>query len=87
MIETLAQQASRKAKLEEELSVSLQVKTEMQEKREDFGKKKGKAEEKNKSLKETLAQLNKELAQAESGLDAITTQHIEGKCFLFGMLG
>ena len=71
VIETLAQEASSKAKPEEESNTDLKVKTEMQEKKEDFREKEGKY---------LLAQVNKELAQAESGLDTITTEYSEGKC-------
>ena len=71
MIDTLDKEASSKAKPEEESNTDLEVKTEIPEKKEDIGEKVGKY---------FLAQVNKELARAETGLDTITTEHSEGKC-------
>ena len=77
LIDTVDQEASSKAKPEEESNTDLEVKTEIPEKKEDIGEKEGKY---------LLAQVNKELAQAESGLDTITTKHSEGKCSFLGWL-
>ena len=70
-MESLAQQVKDKPKMEQELGSGLRLKTQAQDMREDFKKKEADA-------KARIELLKKEIAEGETALETLTSDHSKG---------